>query len=353
MTFYNRRTFIKIGGLGILGSILYAINRFRSRRHGSYYDKKKNDEKYGKDLSHEEIDNKIHKSSDDLSDQVLSIPRRMLGNTGVPVSILGLGGAGIIAQEGQEAKEATKKIVKLAFDKGINYIDTAPTYGVSESNLGNAIANLNIDRTQLFIATKTLSRSYSETKQLLEQSLDRLQTDYIDLYQIHGINDQQDLQDIISEDGPLRAIDELKQEGKIKYTGITGHREPEVLESALDIFDFDCLLMPLNAGDVHYKPFQTELLSKANDKGVGVIAMKVMAYGNIFADIGISSASQALNYTCSFPISTAIIGFSDIKELEENISVVEDFRSLETDELREMEELTAHYYNDINHFRSW
>lgn len=354
MKWVDRRKFLKIGGAAVIGSAAYALKMlFTDFSSNDYKGDKKDTDELRENSQMNEIDNNLYDPSGESSDGKVAVPRRILGKTGEQVSLLGLGGAGIIAQEGDQAQKETESIVRSALEAGINYIDTAPTYGVSESNLGTAFNNLNVERSRLFLASKTLSRDYQETKELYQQSLNRLQTNYIDLYQIHGVNNQQDLTDIMADGGSLQAVDELKKEGKIKYTGITGHREPQVLKQAIEEYDFDCLLMPLNAGDIHYKPFQNDLLSKAREKGMGIIAMKIMAYGNIFAADGIDSAAQALNYTCSFPVSTSIVGVSNQQEFQENISNVKSFTPLTDSELRHLEEKTAHYYTSINHFREW
>ncbi|ACB84171.1 aldo/keto reductase [Natranaerobius thermophilus] len=348
----SRRTFLKIGGVVIAGSVIYVINSeiFPEKDQDSsphYNNLKDNEDSVKLNADKNKDPNPANKEHQNM------IPRRKLGKTERSVSLLGLGGGGILAQEGNESQEEIQELIQKAVDNGINFIDTAPTYGPSEENIGTALEGLAIDRSELFIATKTLSRSYDETMKLVEESLNRLKTDYIDLYQIHGINGQEDLEEAFSQDGSIQALEKLKQEGVIKSTGVSGHREPRVLMDALEEYDFDCIMMPLNAGDIHDRPFQTKLLNKARDRNMGIIAMKVMAYGNIFNEEGIRKAEQALSYTCSFPISTAIIGISQINQLEDNIQILKNFSPLENHDLEKLEQLTEHYQDKINHFRDW
>jgi len=195
-----------------------------------------------------------------------SIPRRKLGKTGEEISILSLGGEATIEQV--ERQQEAVEIINQALDYGINYIDTAPSYGGgdSEINFGQVMAER---REEVFLASKTHERGYDGTMWLIEESLERLQTDYLDLYQLHNIRTEQDLNAALAEDGAITALEELQQEGVIRFTGITGHKDPEVLLRGIREYDFDCLLMSLNAADIHYRPFQQELLEEAQGAGAG------------------------------------------------------------------------------------
>jgi len=277
-----------------------------------------------------------------------SIPRRMLGKTGEEVSILSLGGEATIEQV--ERQQEAVEIINQALDYGINYIDTAPSYGGgdSEINFGQVMAER---REEVFLASKTHERGYDGTMWLIEESLERLQTDYLDLYQLHNIRTEQDLNAALAEDGAITALEELQQEGVIRFTGITGHKDPEVLLRGIREYDFDCLLMSLNAADIHYRPFQQELLEEAREQELGIIAMKVLAAGRLVPGGGVDTIEEALYYTWSFPVSTSIIGTGSLAELEENVELARNFSPLEEDEILELENKTAELEQEGNFFK--
>lgn len=275
------------------------------------------------------------------------MPKRKLGKTGFEVSLLGLGGAMTLAQ--QTRKDEAKRIINRAIDLGVNYIDTAPTYGASEANIGEV---MRYRRDEVFLATKTIERSYDSTLRLFENSLKNLQVDKIDLYQIHGVHEEKDLELISRPNGALKAIEELKKEGVVDYIGITGHRDPNLIMKAINNYNFDCMLIPLNAADKYHAPFQKDLLNLAVQKNIGVIAMKVAAYGRIFKDEGIKSIKEAMGYTLSFPVSTAVIGISDIEQLEENVKIAKTFKPYSQDELNNLENLVAPYQEEVNFFKT-
>ncbi len=276
------------------------------------------------------------------------IPRRKLGKTGEEISILSLGGEATIEQV--ERQQEAVEIINQALDYGINYIDTAPSYGGgdSETNFGQVMAER---RDEVFLASKTHERSYDGTMRLIEESLGRLQTDYLDLYQLHNIRTEQDLSAALASEGAITALEELQQEGVIRFTGITGHKDPELLLRGIREYDFDCLLMSLNAADIHYRPFQQELLEEAREQELGIIAMKVLAAGRLVPGGGVDTIEEALYYTWSFPVSTSIIGTGSLAELEENVELARNFSPLEEDEMLELENKTAELEQEGNFFK--
>lgn len=274
--------------------------------------------------------------------------QRPLGKTGQMVSIFGLGGGGIIARSDRE--DETIELITYALDMGVNYIDTAPTYGgaTSELHIGKALKNR---REEVFLATKTLDRTYDGTMRLLEQSLKNLQTDRVDLYQIHGIRDQEDSISIFKKNGVLEAMQKLKNEGVVRYLGITGHRAPGPLLHALEHFPFDCVLMPLNPAEIHFQSFQEKLLPFAVEKELGIIAMKVPAYGRLLRQGGIESMQQALSYVYTLPVSTAIVGLSSLDELSENVRIAREFTPYSSEAMKNLESLTESYQKEANFYK--
>ena len=277
-----------------------------------------------------------------------NMPARKLGRTGHKVSLFSLGGESTVEKSSMRDEAVT--IIERALDLGVNYIDTSPQYGRggSEINIGRVMAGR---RHEVFLASKSHYRTYDGTMRLLEESLKRLQTDYLDLYQMHNVRVDDDLNRALDKGGALEAMERLKSEKVIRHIGITGHKDPEVLIRGIEEFDFDTILLSLNAGDIHYKPFQTELLQKALDKNMGVIAMKVTAVNRIFRDEGITSMREALGYCLSFPVSTAIVGISNVGQVEENVDIARNFKPFSAARLAELESYVQPYQEEANIFK--
>ena len=283
-----------------------------------------------------------------------AMPKRKLGKTGYNVSLFGLGGQATI--EHPDRRDEAVEIINRAIDLGVNYIDTAAYYGAdaggrsamgtSERHIGEVMKHR---RNEVFLATKSHSRSYNGTMRLFEQSLRNLKTDHVDLYQLHNVRWKLQLRGIFSRFGAIRAFERLKSEGSVRYLGITGHYDPEVIQWAIEQYGFDCILMSLNAADIHYLPFQYDLLNTAREKNLGIIGMKVAARGKVFRNDGIHSMEQALNYVYSLPVSTAIVGISTLNELEENVRITRNFQKYNKQEINTLAHHTAHYYKDANY----
>ncbi len=278
-------------------------------------------------------------------------PKRKLGKTEYNVSLFSLGGESTvqIASKSQQAVE----IIDRALDLGVNYIDTAPSYGAggSETNIGLVMARR---RNQVFLASKTHDRTYDGTMRLIEQSLERLQTDYLDLYQVHNIRSHDDIERALSRNGAVEAMERLRSQGVIRHIGITGHRNSEALLYGINSYDFDTILMALNAGDIFYDPFQGDLLNRALEKRMGIIAMKITAVNNIFRADGLTTMDEAMGYALSFPVSTAIIGITSVGQVDENVRVARDFRPMSQNRLASIEEKVKPYNEQVNFFkRSW
>ena len=276
------------------------------------------------------------------------MPRRKLGRTGHQVSIFSLGGEATVQQTGRQDEAAA--IIDKALDLGVNYIDTSPTYGGggSESNIGRVMVRR---REEVFLASKTHDRTYDGTMRLIEQSLERLQTDYLDLYQVHNVRVNNDVDQALDRQGAVRAMEKLKSEKVVRNIGITGHKDPDVLIRGITRHDFDTVLLTLNAGDIHYRPFQEDFLKKAAEKQMGIIAMKVTAVNRILKPGGAVSMQEALGYTLSFPVSTAIIGISSLEEVEENVRIARVFEAYSSDELVRIEDKVRPHHDQANFFK--
>jgi len=201
--------------------------------------------------------------------------RRSLGRTGQKSTIVALGGAIFIGKPNQKEADA---FIKLALDHGVNHIDVAPTYGDAETQLGKRVREY---RKNVFLACKTRNRTRKEATEELRRSLEHLQTDHFDLYQLHGLDKPDELETALGPDGAIQAILEAKRQGLIKHIGITSHNPVNIMR-ALKRFDFDTVLLPVNCVlKVHSQPENDyePVLALAKEKGIGVIAMKAIAKG--------------------------------------------------------------------------
>ena len=230
---------------------------------------------------------------------------------------------------------------------GVNYFDTAPAYQQSRDYLGKFLWAY-AKREQVFLSSKTHERSYERTMSLVEDSLRRLNTDYLDLLQIHDLREKGDLDKIFSKDGAVHALEELRKEGKTRYVGITGHHDPDILAEAIKRYDFDTVLLCVNAGDAHYLPFIRSVIPLARKKGMGVIAMKVAAQGHAFSCI---SMDEAFNFSLSQDVDLAIIGCKTPDEVERNASLAGNFKPLAEEELLRIENKAKNFIAQMNFFK--
>jgi len=199
------------------------------------------------------------------------IEKRSLGRTGEMLSMIGFGG---IVVKDATPEEATQ-VVKLAIDSGINYFDVAPSYGDAELKLGPALEPY---RKDVFLACKTGKRTKAEARAELEQSLQRLRTDHLDLYQFHAVTTLADVDSILGTGGAMETFLEARKEGKIRFIGFSAH-SVEAAMALMDRFDFDTILFPVNYTTWHAGNFGPQVLARAQEKKMGILALKAMAKG--------------------------------------------------------------------------
>jgi predicted aldo/keto reductase-like oxidoreductase len=265
-----------------------------------------------------------------------ALPSRLLGRTGQEVSILGLGGEGILRTHGETAKAV--EVIHRALDLGITYCDTAPAYASSRDYYGAALGER---RRQIFLASKTHDRTRDGSLSLLDDSLVRLRTDHLDLWQLHDLRTSGDLDRIFARGGALEALVKAREEGRVRFLGLTGHHDPAILVEAMRRFAFDTVLVALNAADIHRLSFIRTVLPEAVSQGMGVIGMKVCAQGRLLDEDGITM-DEAMGYVLSLPgVSTIIVGCSTPREVEDNVRIVREFESFAGERMRALEKRTC------------
>lgn len=206
-------------------------------------------------------------------------------------------------------------------------------------------------RDKIFLASKTHNRSRDGSLRLLDDSLRRLKTDHLDLWQLHDLRTMGDLKAIFSKSGALKAAQEIKAQGLIRFIGITGHHDPKILLKAMKRFSFDTVMCAVNPGDKYYLSFKDTVIPKAVKQDMGIIAMKVLARGNILRTSGIKTVKEAISYVLSLPVTVAIIGCETPEEVEENVSIARMFEKLSDEEMRRLEDLVGLYYKDLNFYK--
>jgi predicted aldo/keto reductase-like oxidoreductase len=297
----------------------------------------------------------------------LAMPTRVFGKTGYKTGILSLGGQATLEIAGRE--EESEKIIHRAIDLGINYIDTAAAYGqgVSQKNIGLVMKTR---RQEVFLATKTHDRTYDGSMKLLEESLKSLQTDHLNLWQLHNVQQQSQVDQIFSNTGAIKALEKAKSEGIVKNLGITGHFEPLVLLEAIRRYPFDSILMALNAADPHYISFVKYLLPEAQKLGMAVIGMKVATRGRMLSTwtpppleeqnerlrtpkSGTITIKEALMYNMSLPVSTTIIGVDSVAQIDENVKIASEFTPLSPHQMEEIIFKTLSIVRQGLYFRRW
>jgi aryl-alcohol dehydrogenase-like predicted oxidoreductase len=282
----------------------------------------------------------------------VAMPERVLGNTGVSVPIFGLGGAGQTPLSRKEQEREAVALIQRAWELGIRYFDTAADYGPSEDYLGKVLPEY---RENLFLASKTDKRDRDGAWRELERSLKRLNTDHLDLWQLHHVSFERELDEIFSKNGAIQAIEEAKAQKLIRFAGITGHHEPNIIAEGLRRYAFDTTLIPVNAADKHHpRPFIPSVLPVARQKGVGVIAMKVPAYGRLFKPGVLDGMHQAMGYTLSQAgVHCCVIAAETVAQLESNVEVARAFKSLDEATLAQIEQRTVASWQDNTFFRAW
>ena len=282
-----------------------------------------------------------------------SLAKRRLGKTGEMVSCIGFGsGSRFCSIEDENAAQA---LLDRAFNSGINYFDTAGSYtrrGVerlSEKRLGEFSKTR---RKEIFLATKIDPRDRDGALRSVETSLKFLQTDYVDLIQIHSLSSLEDLERIGSPDGVLAAVTQLKQQKVARFIGITGHNDGAAMTEALRRFEFDAVLMALNAAQsanpiaqrkmAPIPAFENSALPMALQKNMGILSMKVMGQGMLVgAGAGRASHAELLQFNLSQPVASVIIGCEQIAPLEQNIQAALNFTPISESGKHKLQEKVA------------
>lgn len=265
------------------------------------------------------------------------MPQRKLGRTGEMVSLIGLGGNHIGRPESEQ--ESTR-IIRTAVDNGITFMDNSWDYfeGLSEIRMGKALQDGYRDK--VFLMTKIDGRDKKTAADQIDESLRRLQTDYVDLMQFHEIIRLEGPDLVFAEGGAWEAVAAARQAGKIRYVGFTGHKDPLVHMRMLDVarvkgFRFDAVQMPINIMDAQFRSFQNGVLSRLVEEDIGVLAMKSMGDGVILKS-NLVEPIECLHYAMTLPISVVITGIDSMPVLEQALKAARTFTPLTEEKISDL-----------------
>lgn len=263
------------------------------------------------------------------------VPRKPLGRTGLQVSALGLGGYHLGSAE---TDQAANEMVSKAIDHGVNFFDNAWEYhdGLSEERLGKALKG---KRDQVVVMTKvcTHGREKKIAMRMLEESLRRLQTDHLDVWQIHEVVYENDPELIFAPNAAAEALLAAKQQGKVRFIGFTGHKDPEIhLKMLSHDFPFDTIQMPLNCCDATFRSFETQVLPEANRRGMAALGMKSLGGSGELVKFGAVTAEQGLRYAMSLPVATTISGIDSMEVLDQNLRIAVNFQPFDASQMQSL-----------------
>ena len=288
-----------------------------------------------------------------------AMPTRNLGKTGYKVGIFSLGGQA--ALEKPNNFDVAVPIIERALDLGVNYFDTSSIYGGpdrwSEQYYGRVMPKR---RSEAFLATKTKERTREGSLRMIEKSLKLLNTDHVDLWQLHDVGLPEDVDAIFAKGGAMEALIEMQEQKVVRFLGVTGHYRPDALMDAINRHPFDTILLALNAADSHIYSFSDALLPLAVEKQMGIIGMKVPARGRLLSNWtpppldaqrhswegsaiatrpGVINMREAMYFTLTHPVSTVIIGCDSVAQLEENVYLASNFTPLSASQMASINEL--------------
>ena len=257
----------------------------------------------------------------------VQVPTRPFGRTGIPVSILALGGwhLGLPKTE----RESTR-LVHAAIDGGITFMDNAWDYneGASETRMGKALVGR---RDKVFLMTKACphGRDARTAMRQLDESLRRLKTDYLDLWQIHEVIFDDEPARYFAPGGAVEALDRARQQGKVRFVGFTGHKDPDLhLQMLAHDYPWDSCQLPLNCFDATFRSFEQRVLPELNRRGIAAIGMKSLGGDGRAVESRVVTPQEAIRYTLSLPIATLVSGIDTMRVLRQNLAIAQGFRPI-------------------------
>lgn len=261
----------------------------------------------------------------------MTIPIRTLGRTGYEATIMGLGGEGILRTYGYETQ--AYELINRAIDLGLNYFESARAYSGSEAYYGLALKER---RKEIFLTSKSHARDKEGALDHLRQTLANMNTEHLDLWQVHDVRTDEEVEEIFGPGGAIHAFVEAKEKGLTRFIGVTGHHDPFITKRCIELFDFDTVLIPVNPAEPVYKSYLQHVMPVAVQKGMGVIAMKVYFRGFASKLPWFANMEPFFRFALSQPVTLAVIGCDDIAQLEQNVRFAVAFKPMGEDEIQDL-----------------
>ena len=272
------------------------------------------------------------------------LPQRPLGSTGVTVSVLGLGGEGVLRTFGYEGE--AQAVIRAALDAGITYFESASAYSGSEAYLGQGLKG---HLEKIFLTSKSHGRSRREAEEHLATTLKNLNTDYLDLWQVHDLRSIQEVEALAAPGGALDAFHRAKERGQARFIGVTGHHDPHVLRRALELYDFDTMLLPVNPAEPSSRSF-LPLVREARDRGLGVIGMKVLCRG-MLPQLKLVPVKDIIAYSLSQPVNVIVIGADSVPQVQELAAAARNFQPMPLEKQRQLEEAVTPFAKGLMYYK--
>ncbi len=277
----------------------------------------------------------------------MTLPLRPLGHTGHQATILGLGGEGVLRT--YDFEERAQAVIAAALEAGIRYFESARAYSGSEAYLGRGLKG---QRQRVFLTSKSHGRTAGEALAHLTVTLKNLDTDYLDLWQVHDVRTLEEVEALGAPGGALEAFRQAKEKGWARFIGVTGHQDPEVLARALDLYQFDTVLLPVNPAEAQHLSF-LPLAAAARDRGLGVIGMKVLCRGQLprMAEDPEALTRELLAYALSQSVSLVVVGAESPEQVRGLAAAARDFVPMTPAEMRRLEEATAPFARQLMYYK--
>ena len=276
----------------------------------------------------------------------MDIPRRKLGRTGIDVTILGLGGEGVLRTFGHE--QQAYAVIHRAIDLGVTYFESARAYSGSESYYGLALKER---REEIFLTSKSHARDRKGASKHLRETLKNMKTDHLDLWQVHDVRTNEEVDEIFGPGGAMEAFVSAKEKGLTRFVGVTGHHDPAITRRCIELYDFDTVLLPVNPAEPTHRSFPDEIIPLANAKGMGIIAMKVYFRGLASKIPGFAGMEPYFRYALSHPVCTTVIGCDNVEQVEQNAAFAGRFQPLSESEMRTLADHVAPFAGELMYYK--
>ncbi len=277
----------------------------------------------------------------------MTIPTRPLGQTGHQATILGLGGEGVLRT--YDFDQDAQALIEAALEAGIRYFESARAYSGSEAYLGRGLKD---HRDQIFLTSKSHGRTAKEALAHLSVTLKNLDTDHLDLWQVHDVRSMAEVEALGAPGGAYEAFRQAKEKGWTRFIGVTGHHDPEVLRKALDLYEFDTVLLPINPAEPHHASF-LPLAQEALARGLGVIGMKVLCRGQLprMAEDPEALTWELVNYALSQSVSLVVIGADKPEQVRLLAAAAREFQAMTPEEQQALEAAVAPFAGELMYYK--